>query len=86
MIISLRSGEITYPINNAASDSEKYAYKWGLELKMIFSPAKWFIDYSVKPRGKPDGAGVDLANSEMSMNSYVDIADEEALRLREQVD
>jgi electron transfer flavoprotein beta subunit len=37
----------------------------------------------VKPRVKPDGSGVDLANVKMSMNPFDEIAVEEALRLRE---
>jgi electron transfer flavoprotein beta subunit len=41
------------------------------------------IDYNVKPRVKPDGSGVDLANVKMSMNPFDEIAVEEAIRLKE---
>ena len=34
----------------------------------ILVPVKRVIDYNVKPRVKPDGSGVDLANVKMSMN------------------
>lgn len=46
-------------------------------------PVKRVIDYNVKPRVKPDGSGVDLANVKMSMNPFDEIAVEEALRLKE---
>ena len=49
----------------------------------ILVPVKRVIDYNVKPRVKPDGTGVDLANVKMSMNPFDEIAIEEALRLRE---
>ncbi|MGB5078454.1 MAG: electron transfer flavoprotein subunit beta/FixA family protein [Sphingorhabdus sp.] len=49
----------------------------------ILVPVKRVIDYNVKPRVKPDGTGVDLANVKMSMNPFDEIAVEEALRLRE---
>jgi electron transfer flavoprotein beta subunit len=49
----------------------------------ILVPVKRVIDYNVKPRVKPDGSGVDLANVKMSMNPFDEIAVEEALRLRE---
>ncbi|MBA4307949.1 MAG: electron transfer flavoprotein subunit beta [Sphingopyxis sp.] len=49
----------------------------------IIVPVKRVIDYNVKPRVKPDGSGVDLANVKMSMNPFDEIAVEEALRLRE---
>ena len=49
----------------------------------IIVPVKRVIDYNVKPRVKPDGSGVDLANVKMSMNPFDEIAIEEALRLRE---
>jgi electron transfer flavoprotein beta subunit len=49
----------------------------------IIVPVKRVIDYNVKPRVKPDGTGVDLANVKMSMNPFDEIAVEEALRLRE---
>ena len=44
---------------------------------------KRVIDYNVKPRVKPDGTGVDLANVKMSMNPFDEIAVEEAIRLKE---
>ena len=49
----------------------------------VLVPVKRVIDYNVKPRVKPDGSGVDLANVKMSMNPFDEIAVEEALRLRE---
>src|SRR5213594_4090815 len=44
---------------------------------------KRVIDFNVKPRVKPDGTGVDLANVKMSMNPFDEIAVEEAIRLKE---
>jgi len=49
----------------------------------ILVPVKRVIDYNVKPRIKPDGSGVDLANVKMSMNPFDEIAVEEAVRLKE---
>ncbi len=49
----------------------------------ILVAVKRVIDYNVKPRVKPDGSGVDLANVKMSMNPFDEIAVEEAIRLRE---
>ena len=49
----------------------------------IIVPVKRVIDYNVKPRGKADGTGVDLANVKMSMNPFDEIAVEEAIRLKE---
>ncbi|SFS04143.1 electron transfer flavoprotein subunit beta/FixA family protein [Sphingomonas jatrophae] len=49
----------------------------------VIVPVKRVIDYNVKPRVKPDGSGVDLANVKMSMNPFDEIAVEEAIRLRE---
>jgi electron transfer flavoprotein beta subunit len=49
----------------------------------IIVPVKRVIDYNVKPRVKPDGSGVDLANVKMSMNPFDEIAVEEAIRLKE---
>ena len=46
-------------------------------------PVKRVIDYNVKPRGKSDGSGVDLANVKMSMNPFDEISVEEAIRLKE---
>ena len=45
---------------------------------------KRVVDYNVKIRVKPDGAGVELANIKMSMNPFDEIAVEEAVRLKEQ--
>src|SRR4029450_13797090 len=44
---------------------------------------KRVIDFNVKPRVKPDGSGVDLANVKMSMNPFDEIAVEEAIKLKE---
>ena len=44
---------------------------------------KRVIDYNVRPRVKPDGSGVDLANVKMSMNPFDEIAIEEAIRLKD---
>ena len=49
----------------------------------ILVPVKRVIDYNVRPRIKPDGSGVDLANVKMSMNPFDEIAVEEAIRLKE---
>jgi electron transfer flavoprotein beta subunit len=49
----------------------------------ILVPVKRVIDYNVKPRVKPDGTGIDLANVKMSMNPFDEIAVEEAIRLKE---
>jgi electron transfer flavoprotein beta subunit len=49
----------------------------------ILVPVKRVIDYNVKPRVKPDGTGVDLANAKMSLNPFDEIALEEAIRLKE---
>jgi len=49
----------------------------------ILVPVKRVIDYNVKPRVKPDGSGVDLANVKMSMNPFDEIAVEEAIRMKE---
>jgi electron transfer flavoprotein beta subunit len=49
----------------------------------IIVPVKRVLDYNVKPRVKPDGSGVDLANVKMSMNPFCEIAVEEAIRLKE---
>ena len=49
----------------------------------ILVPVKRVIDYNVRPRVKPDGSGVDLANVKMSMNPFDEIAVEEAIRLKE---
>jgi len=49
----------------------------------ILVPVKRVIDYNIRPRVKPDGSGVDLANVKMSMNPFDEIAVEEAIRLKE---
>jgi electron transfer flavoprotein beta subunit len=49
----------------------------------VLVPVKRVIDYNVRPRVKPDGSGVDLANVKMSMNPFDEIAVEEAIRLKE---
>jgi electron transfer flavoprotein beta subunit len=49
----------------------------------ILVAVKRVIDFNVKPRVKPDGSGVDLANVKMSMNPFDEIAVEEAVRLKE---
>lgn len=49
----------------------------------LLVPVKRVLDYNVKPRVKPDGTGVDLANVKMSMNPFDEIAIEEAVRLKE---
>jgi electron transfer flavoprotein beta subunit len=49
----------------------------------LLVPVKRVIDYNVKPRVKPNGTGVDLANVKMSMNPFDEIAVEEAIRLKE---
>ncbi|WP_347302421.1 electron transfer flavoprotein subunit beta/FixA family protein [Croceibacterium sp. TMG7-5b_MA50] len=49
----------------------------------IMVPVKRVIDYNVRPRVKPDGSGVDLANVKMSMNPFDEIAVEQAIRLKE---
>lgn len=49
----------------------------------IIVPVKRVIDYNVRPRVKPDGSGVDIANVKMSMNPFDEIAVEEAIQLKE---
>src|SRR4051794_12225458 len=49
----------------------------------LLVPAKRGVGYNVKPRGQPDGTGVDPANVKMSMNPFDEIAVEEAIRLKE---
>src|SRR5262249_35932757 len=49
----------------------------------ILVPVKRVVDFNVKIRVKPDGSGVDLANVQMSMKPFDEIAVEEALRLKE---
>jgi electron transfer flavoprotein beta subunit len=49
----------------------------------VLVPVKRVLDANVKPRVKPDGSGIDLANAKMAMNPFDEIAVEEALRLKE---
>ena len=49
----------------------------------ILAAVKRVVDYIVKVRVKSDGTGVDIANVEMSMNPFDEIAVEEAARLKE---
>ena len=49
----------------------------------ILVPVKRAIDKDVKIRVKADGSGVELGNVKMSMNSFDEIAVEEAIRLKE---
>src|SRR5689334_24775058 len=49
----------------------------------ILVAVKRVIDFNVKVRVKGDGSGVETANVKMSMNPFVEIAVEEAVRLEE---
>src|SRR6476660_6805229 len=49
----------------------------------ILVPVKRVVDFNVKIRVKPDGSGVELANIQMSMNPFDELAVEEAIRLQE---
>lgn len=49
----------------------------------VLVPVKRVIDYNVEVRVKADGSSVDLANVKMSMNTFDEIAVEEAIRLKE---
>ena len=49
----------------------------------VLVAVKRVVDYNVKVRVKSDGSGVELANVKMSMNPFVEIAVEEAIRLKE---
>jgi len=49
----------------------------------VIVPVKRVVDYNVKIRVKADGSGVDIANVKMSMNPFDEIANEEAIRLKE---
>src|SRR3569832_1772179 len=46
-------------------------------------PVKRVVDYNVKVRVKSDGTGVDIATVKKSMNTFDEIAVEEAVRLKE---
>jgi electron transfer flavoprotein beta subunit len=49
----------------------------------VLVPVKRVVDYNVKIRVKPDQSGVDIGNAKMSMNPFDEIANEEAIRLKE---
>jgi electron transfer flavoprotein beta subunit len=49
----------------------------------VLVPVKRVVDYNVKIRVKPDQSGVDHGNAKMSMNPFDEIANEEAIRLKE---
>jgi len=49
----------------------------------ILVPVKRVVDYNVTVRVKADGSGVETANVKMSMNPFDEIANEEAIRLKE---
>jgi electron transfer flavoprotein beta subunit len=49
----------------------------------VLVPVKRVVDYNVKIRVKSDASGVDIANVKMSMNPFDEIANEEAIRLKE---
>jgi electron transfer flavoprotein beta subunit len=49
----------------------------------VLVPVKRVVDSNVKVRVKADGSGVDTANVKMSMNPFDEIANEEAIRLKE---
>src|ERR1044072_4513787 len=49
----------------------------------VLVPVKRVIDFNVKVRVKTDQTGVDLANVKMSVNPFCEIAEEEAVRLKE---
>jgi electron transfer flavoprotein beta subunit len=49
----------------------------------VLVAVKRVVDYNVKIRVKTDGSGVDVANVKMSMNPFDEIANEEAIRLKE---
>ena len=49
----------------------------------VLVPVKRVIDPNVRPRVKADGTGVDLANINMAMNPFCEIAVEEAVRMKE---
>jgi electron transfer flavoprotein beta subunit len=49
----------------------------------VLVAVKRVVDFNVKIRVKTDGSGVETANVKMSMNPFDEIANEEAIRLRE---
>jgi electron transfer flavoprotein beta subunit len=57
--------------------------RYSLPAMKVLVPVKRVLDANVKPRVKPDGSGIDLANVKMAMNPFDEIAVEEAIRLKE---
>jgi electron transfer flavoprotein beta subunit len=49
----------------------------------VLVAVKRVVDFNVKIRVRADGTGVDTANVKMSMNPFDEIANEEAIRLKE---
>jgi electron transfer flavoprotein beta subunit len=49
----------------------------------VLVTVKRVVDFNVKIRVKADGSGVETANVKMSMNPFDEIANEEAIRLKE---
>ena len=49
----------------------------------VLVPVKRVVDYNVKIRVKADQSGVETANVKMSMNPFDEIANEQAIRLKE---
>jgi electron transfer flavoprotein beta subunit len=49
----------------------------------ILVPLKRVVDYNVKVRPLPDNSNVDLNNAKMSVNTFCEIALEEAVRIKE---
>src|SRR6056297_800273 len=49
----------------------------------VLVPVKRVVDYNVKIRVKADQSGVETAGVKMSMNPFDEIANEEAIRLKE---
>jgi len=49
----------------------------------VLVPIKRAVDYNVRVRVKGDGSGIELNGVKMSVNPFDEIANEEALRLRE---
>jgi electron transfer flavoprotein beta subunit len=49
----------------------------------VLVAVKRVVDYNVKIRVRSDGSGVETANVKMSMNPFDEIANEEAIRLKE---
>ena len=49
----------------------------------VLVAVKRVVDFNVKVRVKADGSGVDIANAQMAMNPFDEIAVEEAVRMKE---